>query len=64
MAKAWQDEQNATNCVGADAALSPLHLPVAVPARQKAGIPTIPRQWRGRLKKMPKPLRQFFLVPH
>jgi hypothetical protein len=67
MAEARQNEQNATNCVGADAALSPLHLPVAVPARQKAGIPTIPRQWRGRLKKMPKPLRQIFwslIEPH
>ncbi len=61
MAKAWQDEQNATNCVGADAALSPLHLPVAVPARQKAGIPTIPRQWHGRFEKLPVVLQQIFM---
>jgi hypothetical protein len=63
MAKAWQDEQNATNCVGADAALSPLHLPVAVPAEQKAGIPTIPRQWHGRfeIEKLPVVLQQIFM---
>jgi hypothetical protein len=60
MAKARQDEQNATNCVGADAALSPLHLPVAAPARQKAGFP-IPRQWHGRLAKLPEELKQIFL---
>jgi len=59
MAKAWQDEQNATNCVGADAALSPLHLPTS--ARREAGISTIPRHWRGRLKKLPVELQQIFL---
>jgi hypothetical protein len=68
MAKAWQDEQNATNCVGADAALSPLHLPVAAPARQKAGFPTIPfRYWHGRFTKVPMELQQVFmplLQPH
>ena len=67
MAKAWQDEQNATNCVGADAALSPLHLPVTAPAEQKAGIPTIPRQWHGRFEKLPVVLQQIFmplLQPH
>jgi hypothetical protein len=62
MAKAWQDEQNATNCVGADAALSPLHLPVAAPARRKAGFPTIPfRHWHGRFTKLPVELQQIFL---
>jgi len=65
MAKARQDEQNATNCVGADAALSPLHLPVAVPARQKAGFPTIPH-WRGSFTKLPAKLQIFMplLEPH
>jgi hypothetical protein len=67
MAKAWQDEQNATNCVGADAALSPLHLPVAVPARQKAGFSPIPfRHWHGRFTKLPAELQIFMplLEPH
>jgi hypothetical protein len=59
MAKAWQDEQNATNCVGADAALSPLHLPAS--ARREAGISTIPRYWCGHLEKMPVVLQQIFM---
>jgi hypothetical protein len=61
MAKAWQDE-NATNCVGADAALSPLHLPAPAPARAKAGFSPIPfRHWHGRLEKLPVELQQIFL---
>jgi hypothetical protein len=59
MAEARQNEPNATNCVGVDAALSPLHLPAS--ARRKAGIPTIPRQWCGRLEKLPVVLRQIFM---
>ena len=59
MAKARQDEQNATNCVGADAALSPLHLPVAAPAgRKTAGFFSIPfKHW----EKLPVELQQIFL---
>ena len=67
MAEARQNEQNATNCVGADAALSPLHLPVTAPAQQKAGFsPILFRHWRGSFTKLPAELQIFMplLEPH
>jgi len=50
-----------------NAAFSPLCHPPAVPARQKAGFPTISRQWHGRFEKLPAVLQQIFmplLQPH